>query len=136
MENFEDRSKLKSIPEKLTDRLFRFSVSVIKFLANLPSLPEFNNIRYQLSKASTSSGANYEEAQAASSKPDFINKVEISLKEMRESNYWLRIIDETVELKEDKFQELKYLIIESAELKLILGNIIVKSKSNIQVKDT
>jgi four helix bundle protein len=135
MENIVDSSKLKSIPEKLTDRLFRFSVNVIKFCANLPSSSEFNNIRYQLSKSSTSSGANYEEAQAASSKPDFIYKVEISLKEMRESNYWLRIINETVELKEDKFQELIYLINESAELKLILGSIIVKSKSNNQAKD-
>jgi hypothetical protein len=54
---------------------------------------------------------------------------------MRESNYWLRIINETVELKEDKFQELIYLINESAELKLILGSIIVKSKSNNQAKD-
>jgi four helix bundle protein len=135
MENIVDSSKLKSIPEKLTDRLFRFYVNVIKFCANLPSSSEFNNIRYQLSKSSTSSGANYEEAQAASSKPDFIYKVEISLKEMRESNYWLRIINETVELKEDKFQELIYLINESAELKLILGSIIVKSKSNNQAKD-
>lgn len=135
MENFEDSSKLISIPEKLTDRLFRFSISVIKFLAYLPSSPEFNNIRYQLSKSPTSSGANYEEAQAASSKPDFIYKVEISLKEMRESNYWLRIINETVELKDIKLEELKYLIIESAEPKLILGSIIVKSKNN-QVKDT
>ncbi|WP_291093681.1 four helix bundle protein [Empedobacter sp. UBA6745] len=50
-------------------------------------------IKYQLVKAATSIGANYEEAQAGSSKADFINKVDISLKEARESNYWLRLIE-------------------------------------------
>ena len=45
----------------LAERLFRFAVRVIKFLRNLPNEPEFNNIRYQLSKSSTSAGANYEE---------------------------------------------------------------------------
>jgi len=49
-------------------------------------------LRYQLAKSSTSSGANYEEAQGAISRADFKNKVHISLKEMRESHYWLRII--------------------------------------------
>jgi four helix bundle protein len=73
--------------ENLTDRLFNFAVSVLKFLKKLPRTPEMNVIRYQLAKCSTSSGANYEEAQAGSSKPDFNNKVRISLREMRESNY-------------------------------------------------
>ena len=79
----------------------------------------------QLTKSSTSSGANYEEAQAASSKQDFINKVNISLKEMRESNYCLRII------KKDKFVpeiDIDMLIKESEELKRILGKIVVNSK--------
>ena len=46
----------------LADRLFNFAVRNILFVGNLPSEPEFNNIRYQLSKSSTSPGANYEEA--------------------------------------------------------------------------
>lgn len=79
----------------LNDRLFNFAVRVLKFLKKLPITPEMNVIRYQLAKCSTSSGANYEEAQAGSSKPDFNNKVRISLREMRESNYWLRIIKAT-----------------------------------------
>lgn len=53
---------------------------------------ELNVIKYQLTKSATSIGANYEEAQAGSSKLDFTNKVRISLREMRESNYWLRIL--------------------------------------------
>jgi len=73
-------------------RLFNFVVRTIVFLRTLPDTPDYKVIRYQLIKSSTSSGANYEEAQAGSSRPDFCNKVRISLREMKESNYWLRLI--------------------------------------------
>ena len=76
----------------LEDRLFNFAIRTIKFLRTLPAASEYNVIKYQLTKSATSSGANYEEAQAGSSKADFINKVRIALREMRESNYWFRII--------------------------------------------
>jgi four helix bundle protein len=76
----------------LNDRLFNFAVEVIEFLRTIKSNQETGIIKYQLTKSSTSSGANYEEAQAASSKADFINKVNISLKEMRESNYLPSVI--------------------------------------------
>lgn len=82
--------------ENLNERLFNFAVAVLKFLPKLPQTPEFKIIRYQLAKSSTSSGANYEEAQAGSSKPDFNNKIRISLREMRESNYWLRVSKATI----------------------------------------
>ncbi|HSM48167.1 MAG TPA: four helix bundle protein [Draconibacterium sp.] len=116
----------------MAERLFLFAVRTIKFLRNLPNEPEFNNIRFQLSKSSTSSGANYEEAQAASSRNDFIYKNEISLKEMRESNYWLRIIDATVTFESFLLAELRFLIEESAQLKNILGSIVKNSKNNIK----
>ncbi len=115
----------------LEERLFNFAVRTVLFLKNLPNLPEFNNIRYQLSKSSTSPGANYEEAQAGSSKADFIFKTEISLREMRETNYWLRIIEATVELDNKNKTELLYLLDESSQLKKILGSIIVNSKANL-----
>ncbi len=59
----------------LSERLFNFGVRNMKFLKNFPNEPESNNVRYQLSKSSTSSGANYEEAQAGSSKADFYIKL-------------------------------------------------------------
>jgi len=110
----------------LAERLFEFAVRVIKFLKTFNYSPESKTIRTQLSKSACSSGANYEESQAGSSKADFINKVRISLREMRESNYWLRIIKRTVE--EVDQSELDYLIKESAELKNILGSIVQKSR--------
>ena len=112
--------------ENLNDRLFNFAVNVLKFLKKLPRTPEMNVIRYQLAKCSTSSGANYEEAQAGSSKPDFNNKVRISLREMRESNYWLRIIKATLESNSLE-SDLIFLIDESTQLNKILGSIVTKT---------
>ncbi|MBV5312256.1 MAG: four helix bundle protein [Prolixibacteraceae bacterium] len=114
----------------LQQRLFSFAVKVFSFLKTLPNTPEYSVVRYQLAKSSTSSGANYEEAQAASSKSDFIYKNEISLREMRESNYWLRLLAATDQSNMLNQDELKYLENESEELKKILGSIVSKSKLN------
>lgn len=121
------KGKDKSMASKndLEDRLFKFAVRVIKFIRTLSDTTEYKVIKYQLVKSSTSTGANYEEAQAGSSKADFTNKVRISLREMRESNYWLRLING---ISEDTNEELAYLIQESKELKLILGAIVNKSR--------
>ena len=58
----------------LENRLFEFAIRVIKYFRTLLYTREFKIIRYQLTKSSTSSGANYEEAQASSSRADFSNK--------------------------------------------------------------
>jgi four helix bundle protein len=109
----------------LQTRLFNFAVRVIKYIRTLPNSSEYNVIKYQLTKSATSSGANYEESQAGSSKADFTNKVRISLREMRESNYWLRILKG---IEDENNPELIFLIQESKELKLILGSIVQKSR--------
>ncbi len=81
--------------------------------------------RYQLGKSATSSGANYEESQAGISRADFMNKVRIALKEMRESNYWLRLL---IAINDDNRlnKEIDKLVNESGELKNILGSIVNK----------
>ena len=110
---------------ELCDRLLLFAISIIKLLRKIPNATEYKIIKYQLIKSSSSSGANYEEAQGASSRKDFKNKVFISLKEMRESNYWIKIlqgINENIELEE----EIKGFSTESEELKNILGSIASK----------
>jgi four helix bundle protein len=107
---------------ELQKRLFKFAVDVLKLLRRLTGGVDLKIISYQLGKAATSSGANYEEAQAAVSRTDFGYKVSISLKEMRESNYWLRIL---YELFSDD-TEIDRLVKESSELKNILGSITKK----------
>jgi four helix bundle protein len=111
----------------LSERLFTFAIRCIRFLRTLSNEAEYKVIRYQLIKSSTSSGANYEEAQGAASKADFHNKIKISLKEMLESNYWLRILKEIIDVKIE-VTELKWLINESNELDKILGTIANKTK--------
>ena len=106
----------------LSRRLFKFAVDVIKMLRSLKGGNDIRIISNQLGKSATSSGANYEEAQGAVSKADFGNKIGISLKEMRESNYWLRILKEL--FPSDK--EIIRLTTESFELKNILGSISYK----------
>ena len=69
-----------------------------------------------------------EEAQAASSKADFHNKVKISLKEMMESRYWLNIMVLPPNFKHS--DDLDNLINESNELNKILGSIAVKTKKS------
>lgn len=98
----------------LCERLFNFSIDVIRFLRKIKNTTEISVMKYQLTKSATSSGANYEEAQAAYSKADFKHKVTISLREMRESNYWLRIF-KTLEIG-DKETGIS-LVNESGELK-------------------
>ena len=110
----------------LSKRLFDFAVRVIKYLRTLTKSTEYDVIKNQLTKSSTSAGANYEESQGASSRADFSNKVFISLKEMRESNYWLRIIRA---INEANSEECYILIKESEELKNILGSITTKTRT-------
>ena len=112
---------------ELAGRLFNFAADVIKFLGTLANVPESKIIKYQLAKSSGSSGANYEEAQAGSSKADFTNKVRISLREMRESNYWLRLIKASG--LTCNYEERDRLINESRELKNILGSIVHKTRN-------
>lgn len=112
-------------PKNLRDRLFDFSVRVIKFLATLPDRKEYGVFKYQLSKSGTAMGANHEESQAAVSRKEFENKIAICLKESKESNYWLRVIRK---LEIGDRDECTQLVQESFEFKSIFASIIVKSK--------
>lgn len=111
---------------ELNKRIFSFVIRVLKFIKTLDRNDELQVMKYQLAKSSTSTGANYEEAQAGVSRADFSNKVAIALKEMRETNYWLRLIKAT----ENKINnpEIIALIEESEELKKILGSIVTKTR--------
>lgn len=110
----------------LLNRTFVFGVNCLKFLKTLPNSYEINVVKVQLSKSSTSIGANYEESQAGSSRADFRNKIRIALREATETNYWLRIIKELEVSDNDK---LSVLLQESLEIKNI-GAILNKTKED------
>jgi len=75
--------------------------------------------------AGTSVGANYEEACGAQSKADFIHKLQIVLKEIRESMYWLKLIQRADILKVD---EIKEAINETQQISAIIGKSILTAK--------
>ncbi len=76
----------------LEERLINFAVRIIRLAEHLPNSRTGNHIRGQLLRCGTSPAPNYAEAQSAESKADFIHKIKIVLKELRETKVWLVII--------------------------------------------
>jgi len=76
----------------LEDRLVSFSVSITDIAESLPDTRLGSHIAGQLLRAGTSPASNYGEAQGAESRRDFIHKMKISLKELREVYVWLKIV--------------------------------------------
>ena len=73
-------------------RLLKFGVAVIRLASKFPRTPAGFAIANQLIKSATSIGANFVEAQDASSARDFVQKLSIALREARETIYWLQIV--------------------------------------------
>lgn len=88
----------------LEDRLVNFACMCLDVCDLLPNTKTGQNLEFQLSKSSTSSALVYGEAQAAESKADFIHKIKIVLKEIRESRINLRIIIEKPILNSEKVE--------------------------------
>jgi four helix bundle protein len=73
---------------------FAFSLEIIRLYKQLESHREYV-VSKQLLRSGTSIGANIEEAAAAESRKDFVHKMNIALKEARETYYWLRLLNES-----------------------------------------
>ena len=76
----------------LEERLIDFAVRIIRTAESLPKTRVGNHIAGQLIRGGTSPAPNYGEAQSAESRSDFIHKMKISLKELRETRIWLLMI--------------------------------------------
>ena len=86
------RRKMKKQTYDLEERLLEYSVRIIKIVAQLPNTRVGNHVAGQLLRSGTSPYPNHGEAQAAESTRDFIHKLRIALKELRESQRWLKLI--------------------------------------------
>lgn len=86
---------MKDKTNQLSDRLLNFAAMVIKITDSLPNTVAGRDVGGQLIRAGTSCGSNYEEACGAESRSDFAHKMSIVLKELKESRYWLRLIQRT-----------------------------------------
>jgi four helix bundle protein len=76
----------------LEERLLTFSVRIIKIVEQLPNSRAGSYVAGQLLRSGTSPYPNHGEAQAAESPKDFVHKLRISLKELRETQRWLKLI--------------------------------------------
>ena len=76
----------------LEDRLIEFAVIIIKTAETLPKTYAGNHLAGQLTRSGTSPALNYGEAQSAESRNNFIHKMKVALKELRETNSCLKII--------------------------------------------
>ena len=77
---------------ELEERLIEYSVSVIGLLHSLPDTKTSNHLSGQLLRSGTSAALNYGEAQSGESRKDFIHKIKVILKELRESLICLKIM--------------------------------------------
>lgn len=109
----------------LEERTAKFGEDIIIFCQEMEQNTITRPIINQLIRSGTSIGANYMEANAASSKKDFRNKIFICKKETQETKHWLRMIAVAKpELKEKAQKHWK----EAQELTLIFGKIISSSR--------
>ncbi|MGD8228544.1 MAG: four helix bundle protein [Desulfobacteraceae bacterium] len=115
-----DRKNNKEFAKELEKRTKRFAVRIIRLSTKLPNTPEGRVVRYQMTKAGTSVGANYREANRARSKADFRNKIDISETEASETQYWLEMITEVGWLTRE---DLKWEYDECSELLAIFTSI-------------
>jgi four helix bundle protein len=76
-------------------RLLHFAADVIALAPRLQRSPTGRYLVGQMVRAGTSAGANFQEARGAESRADFVHKMQVVLKELRETEYWLRLLKET-----------------------------------------
>jgi four helix bundle protein len=112
----------------LADRTKRFALDVIRLYSRLPRSVEAQVFGRQMLRSGTSVGAQYREAIRAKSVADFINKVEGSLQELEETQYWFELLDEA-KIAVDAAR-LKSLMKEADELTAILVASVRTAKRN------
>ena len=78
--------------DDISERLLDLSVRTIKLVKTLANNFINKHIGNQLLRSATSAGANYEEERSSESNADFVHKLKLVLKELRESIYWLKVI--------------------------------------------
>src|SRR2546430_1132649 len=113
----------------LEDRLLEFTAGLLTLVDELPTSRAGNHISGQLLRCGTSPFANHGEAQAAESRKDFIHKLGVCFKELKEIKRWLRLIGR-VELIQ--LARLRPLLIETEELLRIFSASIRTAERNRQ----
>lgn len=111
---------------RVIDKSFNFALEIIELYKELIRNSEFV-LSKQLLRSATSIGANVNEAQAAASKKDFLNKMCIAAKEARETDYWLKLLSKSQFVKNDYTKYLN----DINELIKMLTAIVKSTKNNL-----
>jgi len=117
--------------KEICKRTRLFAIEIIKIVNFFPKTSAGFQIGQQIIGSGTSVGANMEEAQDAISRKEFIKIINISLKEVRETIYWLKLIKESKLIISDKID---YLLNEASQLRAIIAAIIRKTRGNNSIK--
>ena len=112
----------------LENRLIEFSLAIIEIVEMLPNSLTGRHLGGQLIRSGTSPALNYAEAQSAESRKDFIHKMKISLKELRETYVCLRLIERKPLIKQSK--QIKDALNENNQLISIFVKSIATARSN------
>ena len=110
----------------LKERLVDYAVRIIRLTEALPNTKAGNHLAGQILRSGTSPAPNYGEAVAAESQADFIHKLKVALKELRETEIWLKIIAKAKLVSSAK--QLAPLLTETDELSAILFTSIQTAK--------
>jgi four helix bundle protein len=130
VQNEKDTSRSRRVPyDELSERILDFAVRSARLANALPLNRLGRHVAGQLIRSGTSAAPNYEEARAAESREDFIHKLSVALKELRESRLWLRLIIKANLLRAELVEPL---LLESEELCKIIGKSIVTAKNRRQ----
>ncbi len=117
---------------EIQDRTLKFAIKTARFVRGISRDISFDVLARQLLRSATSVGANMREADAASSRKDFVHKVSISKKEAQETEYWLKILKgaEFINNLENE-KKLDSLLTECQEIIKVLAAIIHNTKKKM-----
>ena len=108
---------MKTVTILIVDLSYNFGVRIVKFYRYLTSKQVYV-LSKQILRCGTSIGANVHESIHAQSKADFINKMNIALKEADETDYWLRLLKDSDVIEEEEYNSLQ------KDVKQIIGTLV------------
>ena len=115
----------------IKDKSFEFAVRIVGLYKYLVENKKEYILSKQILRSGTSIGANIEEGVSGQSKKDFIAKLSISLKEAKETHYWLRLLCKCEYLEKNIFDSI---IVDCDELIIILTRILKTSRNNLKIE--
>lgn len=110
----------------IENKSFQFAIRIVRLYKFLCEEKKEYILSKQLLRAGTSIGANVTESQQAQSKPDFVSKISIALKEASETRYWIKLLGATEYLSEN---QTKSILDDCVEIEKILVTILKSAKN-------